>query len=466
MNSNFLIYSLVIFTLVIRLQFLSPFLEDWDSVQFALGLHNYSITEHQPHPPGYPLYILFGKFFYFFLNDDLKALSFLSALFGSLLLVNLYFLTKKMFDQLTALIATVIFISTPLPWLLSEVALTDIPGLFFLTLAAYLIYITRNNQRIFLLICLLSGLILGFRTNSFLIIVGLIFLVVLKRNNLKFTILSIILLIAGTAIWLLPLIIITGPKQFLNSYFSISNYVISHDIFLGDNLSFKNIIKLKAIKFWYLSQIAYTPLLSSISIITLIYLFFKRKFWSEFKYQFLSVWITAHLIPQFVFYNLEMPRHTLALLPPILILISSVLSDLIAKNKHYVLFLLLILSVLFTQSWSQIQRFKSQVPPTIQPIQYIKNNFKPEDVIIISSLTYRHLQYYAPEYKTYYSRKDHQIDIPKGKTVIIDHPDLKDKIIQSANFKITDSYEFKGDNDIYPRVSKTNLYILKRQDEK
>ena len=32
----------------------SRWLDDWDSVQFALALERLSLTEHRPHPPGRP----------------------------------------------------------------------------------------------------------------------------------------------------------------------------------------------------------------------------------------------------------------------------------------------------------------------------------------------------------------------------------------------------------------------------
>ena len=35
----------------------SQSLDDWDSVQFAMGIEHYDIRLHHPHPPGYPLYI-------------------------------------------------------------------------------------------------------------------------------------------------------------------------------------------------------------------------------------------------------------------------------------------------------------------------------------------------------------------------------------------------------------------------
>ena len=77
---NLGLYAITIFSLIIHLIYRAPYLEDWDSVQFALGLHQYSVILHQPHPPGYPIYILFGKFIYLFTKSDIQSLTFLSAL--------------------------------------------------------------------------------------------------------------------------------------------------------------------------------------------------------------------------------------------------------------------------------------------------------------------------------------------------------------------------------------------------
>ena len=41
--------------------FLAPSLEDIDSVNFALGVRDFDVAAHRPHPPGYPVYIFLGK---------------------------------------------------------------------------------------------------------------------------------------------------------------------------------------------------------------------------------------------------------------------------------------------------------------------------------------------------------------------------------------------------------------------
>ena len=45
----------------VHLAFLAPSLEDIDSINFALGLRQFDVANHQPHPPGYPVYIALGR---------------------------------------------------------------------------------------------------------------------------------------------------------------------------------------------------------------------------------------------------------------------------------------------------------------------------------------------------------------------------------------------------------------------
>ena len=47
--------------LIAHLALLPPALEDLDSMNFALGVRDFDPSKHQPHPPGYPVFIALGK---------------------------------------------------------------------------------------------------------------------------------------------------------------------------------------------------------------------------------------------------------------------------------------------------------------------------------------------------------------------------------------------------------------------
>src|SRR3954462_9940756 len=55
------VYAVAGAWLLAHLPFLAPALEDIDSINFALGLRHFDPALHQPHPPGYPVFIALGR---------------------------------------------------------------------------------------------------------------------------------------------------------------------------------------------------------------------------------------------------------------------------------------------------------------------------------------------------------------------------------------------------------------------
>ena len=61
-------------TVLSRLPLLAPRLAHWDAVNYALGLHDFNVAAHQPHPPGSPYFILLGRLALAVTADDNAAL--------------------------------------------------------------------------------------------------------------------------------------------------------------------------------------------------------------------------------------------------------------------------------------------------------------------------------------------------------------------------------------------------------
>jgi hypothetical protein len=68
--------------LAAHLPFLAPDLEDIDSLNFALGLRDFDPSLHQPHPPGYPVFIALGKLARLMGLSESHALAIWGPLFG------------------------------------------------------------------------------------------------------------------------------------------------------------------------------------------------------------------------------------------------------------------------------------------------------------------------------------------------------------------------------------------------
>src|SRR5260370_39249844 len=65
---------LLLLTLISRFVTRSRFLYDIDSVNFAFALDHFDPQAHQPHPPGYFLYVMLGRAFRVVTGDSNSAL--------------------------------------------------------------------------------------------------------------------------------------------------------------------------------------------------------------------------------------------------------------------------------------------------------------------------------------------------------------------------------------------------------
>lgn len=459
LKNNLILIILISIAFLLRLQFISPWLEDWDSVQFAQAMHEFSLILHQPHPPGYPLYVLLGKFFLLPLGDDNLALSFLSVLLGSLTVIPLYLLSKKMFDNKIAVISSLVFIIIPVHWTLSEVALTNIPGQFFLLLIIYLLFNFLNNKMAIILISGLFGLMLGIRFTEFPIIVSLLTFVIFSHKSPKLAIYSFLSFIIGISSWLIPLILVTGFREFVDSYEWIANYIFKHDALLGQSFSIKALLIQRLEKLIFITKIGFTPLFSMLSIFSLVWIFAFREYLRNSKIQFLLVWLISYLIPLILVYNLEVPRYILPLLAPFTILNTIFILNMF-KSKFIYIILLLTFFILFNQAFDQVTRFKNTTPPVIAAVKFIKENYNPQNTLVVATLTYRHFQYYAPQFETIYGEKNLQnIDL-NNKLIIVDYAGTKNNAI-FKKYRVDREVTFNEDKDIFTRVNKIILYILK-----
>ena len=461
---NLGLYAITIFSLIIHLIYRAPYLEDWDSVQFALGLHQYSVILHQPHPPGYPIYILFGKFIYLFTKSDIQSLTFLSALFGSLAIIPLFFLTKKMFSPTVAYIASIIFVLLPIEWLLSEVANSNITGLFFTLILAYFIYTWSRTPTKFKTVILgaLAALVLGIRFTDFPVIIALLGVFIIKKHSWKYSLYLLASFIISISLWLIPLLIITGPIEFYGAYREVANYVTWHDTLLGQSYTFKHLIKVRIEYLWQLLQSAYTQIFIFISIFSFFIFCLKKEIRKQFYFYFLLTWFFSYFIPLVFFYNLELPQYTLPLLPPLVIINTYIFTSIIKNRLILFLSIFLLAIYLFLQTSPQVKHQAIDIPPTIAPVLYVQKNFNPSETLLITTFIYRQFQYYAPEFKNFYGPEKVPEQI-SSQYVIIDYKGLKDNIPALKTFQIKSSLTFKQRYQLeFPRIKETKLYILQK----
>jgi len=206
---------LSILIVITRIPFVSKYLYEWDSVNYALGFENFNILNHQPHPPGYILYIGLGKVLNMLFNDPNNTMIFISILFSILTATLIYFLAKEMFSRKIAIIASLLLVFNPLFWYYGEIATIYPSEAFFATLIAFLSYgVFKGKEKYFYPSALALGLAMGFRQDliAFMFPLWMFCLFYKNRNPWRF-LKALLVLIPSILVWFIPTIILSGGYE-------------------------------------------------------------------------------------------------------------------------------------------------------------------------------------------------------------------------------------------------------------
>ena len=256
--------------------FLATSLEDIDSVNFALGIRDFNVAEHRPHPPGYPVYIALGKTATAIAGaltatapsaTEARALSILSLIAGLVAIAGLYGVFSCLTTRaeagstpwttldLGALAATAITVSCPLFWYLAVRPMSDLPGLAFALAAQACLVLafwwqapgpggdrrlgpaaTAASGRMIVVGALLAAFGIGMRSQTVWLTMPLLVLVLFDRVGRGVAGAMIgggITFIAGGLAWGIPLLIASGG---LNAYLAALGTQAGEDFSAGEML--------------------------------------------------------------------------------------------------------------------------------------------------------------------------------------------------------------------------------------
>ena len=268
-----------------HLPFLATSLEDIDSVNFALGVRDFDVATHRPHPPGYPVYIGLGKIATAIAGVGMdappstleaKSLSVLSLLAGLAAIFALYSVFRSMRPgveasspsktpagsrapiDLVAFTATAITVSCPLFWYLAVRPMSDLPGLAFALAAQACLMLAWARQtpgadgdrrlsaalmsasgRMIVLGAFLAAVSIGLRSQTVWFTVPLLMLVLLDRIGRGVAGAMIgggVMFVVGGLLWGIPLLIASGG---VNAYLAALGTQAGED-FAGGEMLYAN----------------------------------------------------------------------------------------------------------------------------------------------------------------------------------------------------------------------------------
>jgi len=478
------IITIILILIIMRIPFISSYLFDWDAVQLALGMDNFNIEQHEPHPPGYFLYIYFAKFLNIFLNNPNSAMIAENIIFSAIALIIFYLITKKIFkNKFLAFLSSFIFVTNPFIWFHSEFPNVYMIDLCFSLIYFYLSYlIIIQNKNLLWLFSTLLALGIGFRQS--LIIFFLPLYLYACFYNFKFDkekiiklLLNFFIFIITLLLWLFPnSIILGGLDKFIN--FSKEQFLIS-----SKTTSIFSLAKLDSlIKQFFnaLKLLIYSA--SILSIFSLIAIFSKKIKISVKN----SIIFLLCLVPSFLFYSfihLGKIGYIMTITGIFMILGLFSISK-IFKEKSQLIIILFIIIIQIPFFIFGIDRFLNNkiflinVSPYDVSYLNLKNTdnrlekiiteikqYSINDTILITEANspyiipksnfiknMRHIGYYLPEYnlysifndeqnKKYYYVKNKKTNLINDSVIYISK-DIKNILLITDNFNY-DIYDFK-----------------------
>jgi Protein of unknown function (DUF2723) len=321
--------GLAVVTLLSRWPSRARMLYNRDAVQFALALHEFDIAKHQPHPPGYLLYVALGRLLNASLADPTLAYVALAMLFSAGSTFVLYWLARRIYDRVTAVIAASLLAVSPLFWFYGSVGLTYAGEAFAASLVAWFAYRALSGHVPSLYWGALAlGLTGGMRQSVLVLLLPLwlgsaLIGVPARRRQL----IAGGILLASVLAWLLPMLWLTGgAAAYVGASTQLYGSVLLPTSVLGGSLE----ITLAQVRYLLESTLVGLGPLGLVALILPAYS--RRVGWHRPEW-FLLGW----MVPPIIFYMLihfGQAGYVLTFLPALVILLSRVLAWAVAAGSE------------------------------------------------------------------------------------------------------------------------------------
>lgn len=341
-RQDYKVFWIVAFSLLLltRIPAMAEYLSI-DNVNLALSLEKFDPRVHQPQPPGYPFFVLFGRIVNALFHNAERTFTVISLLVSGLCLPAAYLLGRRMFSQWAGIAAALLLLVNPVFWHSSlDGPLRPNLALFSL-LTAYCCWRCWNGEKQFAIWGAVAlGVGSGFRPDlvAFLFPLWLISAWVGTRSWLAIM-KGLGVLLAVAAIWIGSLVVAMGGVQ---TFMTIMlDYAVDQSrpesVVFGSSL------------FAWLRQINRLVIWNGLAVITWIwalpfyFLSRKRLPLASAQYVFVFIWLVPGLIVQALI-HIGAPGHTLFSVAALCVLGGYALS--LARSRDLLLGAAAVLNVM------------------------------------------------------------------------------------------------------------------------
>jgi hypothetical protein len=165
-----ILFAVAVLTGLTRLLAPAASLMDWDEALFSLGIREYEVPGHSPHPPGYPLFIAAAKFVSLFGVNEFRSLQVVVVLGALCLLPTLFALAREVgFSFEVSLGGAAIYCFLPNVWVYGGTGFSDVPANAVVFAACTLLLRGRRDPRAYVLGAAMLGVAAGIRPTNLLV---------------------------------------------------------------------------------------------------------------------------------------------------------------------------------------------------------------------------------------------------------------------------------------------------------
>ena len=312
--------ALAVLTVLSRLPYRARMLYNWDAVQFALALREYDVVKHQPHPPGYILYVALGRLVNAWLDNPTGAYVVLAVVFSGLTTFVVYFLARTAYDRATALVAATLLAVSPLFWFYGSVGLTYAGEALCASTVAYFSFrALRGSEADAWLAAGYLGLAGGVRQSILLLLLPLwLGATIAGVRRLRAVLIGLGIIAVAVMAWFVPMVWLTsGLTRYLAASAELAESVVRPTSVLGGDPE----TTLRVAR--YLVESVLVGLGPLALVVLLVPWFVRRQGWGAREW-FLTGWaITPVLVYTLVHFG--QAGYVLTFLPALVILLSAVL---------------------------------------------------------------------------------------------------------------------------------------------
>ena len=143
---------------------------EWDEALFCLGMRDYDVASHHPHPPGFPVFIAAAKIVRIFTDSDFRALQAVSLIAGVLLFPAMFMLARELRLRFTtSAIAGALLAFFPNVWFFGGTAFSDVASITLVIYAVAFLFRGCRDTNAYFIGAFLLALSVGIRPQNLLI---------------------------------------------------------------------------------------------------------------------------------------------------------------------------------------------------------------------------------------------------------------------------------------------------------